>query len=188
MSPEQIEGEQADARSDIFALGLVLYEMISGKPAFTGKSKTSLIASILKEEPAPLRQMEPVTPAALERVVHTCLEKDPEKRWQSAREVKHALEWIQTEARPPAAESDRTPGATQRRGWLWPAITAVLFLVIVAAGAWTFWLKPAPPLHASRFEVTLPEGVEFSQYVSVSPDGTQAGVQCDGCAGRPVDS
>jgi serine/threonine protein kinase len=162
MSPEQIEGEQADARSDIFALGSVLYEMISGKPAFTGKSKTSLIASILKEEPAPLRNMEPVTPAALERIVHTCLEKDPEKRWQSAREVKHALEWIQREAR---------PAETPRRGWLWPAIAALLFLVIVAAGAWTFWFKPTPTLRASRFEVALPEGVEFNQYVSVSPDG-----------------
>jgi serine/threonine protein kinase len=93
MSPEQIEGQEADARTDIFAFGLVVYEMITGKRPFTGATKASLIASILKDQPQPLRTLEPLTPAPLERIVATCLEKDPEKRWQSVREVKHALEW-----------------------------------------------------------------------------------------------
>jgi serine/threonine protein kinase len=85
MSPEQLEGLEADARSDIFALGLVVYEMVSGKRPFKGSTRTSLVASILKDQPQPLRVLEPLTPASLERVVQTCLEKDPENRWQSAR-------------------------------------------------------------------------------------------------------
>src|SRR5262249_52765915 len=127
----------------------------------------------LKEEPPPLRQLEPVAPASLERVVQTCLAKDPDKRWQSAREVKHALEWIQSETPPPvrpASEPAAAAAAAPRRAWIWPAIAALLF-VIIAAGVLAFWLKPAPSARATRFEVTLPEGVEFSQYVSVSPDG-----------------
>jgi serine/threonine protein kinase len=76
MSPEQIEGQEADARSDIFAFGLVLYELITGKRPFTGKSQPSLIASILKEQPRPLSELQPLTPPGLERVLQTCLEKD----------------------------------------------------------------------------------------------------------------
>src|SRR5271154_7024895 len=118
MSPEQIEGQEADARSDIFAFGLVLYELITGKRAFDGKTRTSLIASILKDQPRPLSELEPLSPPALERVVGTCLEKDPDKRWQSAREVKHALEWISSEAPKPAP----VPApSSARRDWIWPA-------------------------------------------------------------------
>ena len=94
MSPEQVEGKEADARSDIFAFGLVLYELITGKRAFEGSTQTSLIAAILKDQPRPVSELQPVTPKALDRVVQTCLEKDPDRRWQSAREVKHALEWL----------------------------------------------------------------------------------------------
>jgi len=101
MSPEQLEGKEADARSDIFAFGLVLFEMIAGKRAFEGSSQASLIAAILKEEPATLSKLQPASPLALDRVVKTCLAKDPEQRWQSAREVKHALTWW-TETTPAA--------------------------------------------------------------------------------------
>src|SRR5208282_1778074 len=116
MSPEQIEGQEADARSDIFAFGLVLYELITGQRAFEGKTRTSLVASILKDQPRPLSELQPLSPPALERVVATCLEKDPDKRWQSAREVKHALEWISTES---PAQKAPAPSA-RKRGWLWP--------------------------------------------------------------------
>src|SRR5262249_31867452 len=159
-------GQMADARSDIFAFGLVLYEMITGKRAFTGGTKTSLIASILKDQPQPLRTLEPLTPAPLERIVQTCLEKDPEKRWQSARELKHALDWTQSDvtAAPTSAPS-KAPKA-----WLWPAIAAAL-LIVMLAGAWARWPKAVVPSRATRFEIALPDGVQFSQYVSVSPDG-----------------
>jgi Tol biopolymer transport system component/predicted Ser/Thr protein kinase len=170
MSPEQIEGQEADARSDIFAFGLVLYEMISGKRPFTGASKTSLIASILKDQPRPLRTLEPLTPAPLERIVATCLEKDPEKRWQSAREVKHALEWSMEDGPSSLPAAAPAAGRAVKPPWMWPTLAAVL-LVLLAAASWMLWHKPAAPVRTTRFEVSLPRNVEFSQYVSVSPDG-----------------
>jgi eukaryotic-like serine/threonine-protein kinase len=163
MSPEQIEGQEADARSDIFAFGLVLYELITGQRAFQGKTRSSMVASILKDQPRPLSELQPLSPPALERVVATCLEKDPDKRWQSAREVKHALEWISTEA-PAVRASSR---ATQRRRWLWPSVAAVA-VVIAGVTGWALWPKPA---RVTRFQVELPANVTFSQSVSVSPDG-----------------
>ena len=123
MSPEQVEGKEADARSDIFAFGLVLYELITGKRAFEGSTQTSLIAAILKDQPRPVSELQPVTPKALDRVVQTCLEKDPDRRWQSAREVKHALEWISLEAPTPAPP---------KRQWLWQGVAAALAVIAVA--------------------------------------------------------
>jgi len=166
MSPEQIEGQEADARSDIFAFGLVLYELITGQRAFEGKTRTSLVASILKDQPRPLSELQPLSPPALERVVATCLEKDPDKRWQSAREVKHALEWISTES---PAQNAPAPTAPTRR-WLWPSVAAVL-AIIAGVSTWALWFKPAPPAHAMRFQVKLPDKVTVNEYVSVSPDG-----------------
>jgi serine/threonine protein kinase/Tol biopolymer transport system component len=166
MSPEQIEGQEADARSDIFAFGLVLYELITGKRAFEGKTRTSLVASILKDQPRPLSELQPLSPPALERVVATCLEKDPDKRWQSAREVKHALEWISSEAPGPRASA---PAASTKR-WLWPSIAAVA-VVIAGITAYALWPKHPAPVKVTRFQVPLPENSTFGQYLSLSPDG-----------------
>ena len=94
MAPEQLEGKPVDARLDLFALGAVLYEMLTGKRAFEGKSPASLISSIMSSEPAPVKEVVPTASPALDRVVRTCLAKDPEERWQSARDVKHALACI----------------------------------------------------------------------------------------------
>ena len=95
MSPEQIEGKEADARSDIFALGTVLYEMATGKRAFEGKSTTSVIAAILERDPAPISLLQPMFPRAMDSVVKTCLQKDPEERWQSVRDLRTNLKWIE---------------------------------------------------------------------------------------------
>ena len=167
MSPEQVEGQEADARSDIFAFGLVFYELITGKQAFEGRSRASLVASILKEQPRPLSELQPLTPKPLERVVQTCLEKDPEKRWQSAREVKHALEWITAEAplAPAPARKSRVP-----------QIAAAAMTLIAIAALWAWWRgrpveQPLKPL--VRLEVDL--GSDVSQGIGarviLSPDG-----------------
>ena len=93
MAPEQIDGKPADERTDIFAFGLVLYELLTGQRAFEGKSAASVMAAILEREPTPISALKPATPPALEQVVLTCLAKDPAERWQSVRELKHALAW-----------------------------------------------------------------------------------------------
>ena len=97
MSPEQVEGKEADSRSDIFSLGTVLYEMITGKRAFEGKSPISVASAILDKEPEPITSLQPLTPAALDHVVRECLVKDPELRWQSAADIARELRWIQTQ-------------------------------------------------------------------------------------------
>src|SRR6266699_343787 len=87
MAPEQLEGKEADARADIFALGELMYEMATGKPAFSGKSRASLIAAILTTEPPPMESLRPMTPVSLSRIVKKCLAKDPDERWQSASDL-----------------------------------------------------------------------------------------------------
>src|SRR6202166_2225563 len=94
MAPEQLEGKEVDARSDIFAFGAVLYEMATGKRAFEGKSQASLIAAILEREPPEMSSLQPMTPPALDRVVKKCLAKEPEKRWQAASDLEVELKWI----------------------------------------------------------------------------------------------
>src|SRR5262249_50065934 len=94
MAPEQLEGRDADMRTDMFAFGAVVYEMISGRKAFEGKSQASLIRAILKDEPPRISSLQPVTPPALDRLVSTCLAKDPDDRWQSARDLLRELRWI----------------------------------------------------------------------------------------------
>jgi eukaryotic-like serine/threonine-protein kinase len=94
MAPEQLEGVEADARSDIFALGALLYEMVTGKRAFEGKTRTSLIAAIVDRDPPAITSLRPLAPPALERVIRTCLAKNPDDRWQSAHDIAAELRWI----------------------------------------------------------------------------------------------
>ncbi len=96
MAPEQVEGktDQIDARTDIFAFGVVVYEMVTGKKAFEGKTQASLMAKILETDPAPMSNLAPMTPPALDRLVKKCLSKEPEARWQAASDVCDELKWI----------------------------------------------------------------------------------------------
>src|SRR6202795_970422 len=94
MAPEQLEGKEADARTDIFAFGVVVYEMATGKKAFEGKSQASLIAAILDREPPAMSSLQPMTPPALDRVVKTCLAKEPDERWQAASDLCRELKWM----------------------------------------------------------------------------------------------
>ncbi|MEO5897177.1 MAG: serine/threonine-protein kinase [Vicinamibacterales bacterium] len=94
MAPEQLEGREADARTDIFAFGAIVYEILTGRRAFAGDSQASLIAAILERDPSPASGLEPATPAALDRLVRKCLSKDPDARWQSASDIADELRWI----------------------------------------------------------------------------------------------
>ena len=93
MAPEQIEGKEADERTDIFGFGLVFYEMLTGQHAFDGTSAARVMAAILEKDPAPVSTLNATIPPALDQVVSTCLAKDPADRWQSVRELRHALAW-----------------------------------------------------------------------------------------------
>src|SRR6476619_6155344 len=94
MAPEQLDGAEATPRSDIFAFGAVVYEMVTGKTAFAGKSQASLIASIMSADPPAIATLQPLAPAGLDRVIRKCLAKDPDDRWQSARDLADELNWI----------------------------------------------------------------------------------------------
>ncbi len=182
MAPEQVEGKDTDERSDIFSFGAVFYEMITGQRPFSGDTQAAVLAAILKDPPPPMSQQpsqrqppqsQSMLPRALERVVRKCLEKKPDDRWQSARDLKPTLELIDLDAPPPTTSSASVPIPAQRppwKRWLWGSI-AMVALATIAAAAWAYWLKPAAPARATRFQVTLPENVNFSEYVSVSPDG-----------------
>src|SRR3984893_13301339 len=135
MSPEQLQGKEADARSDIFSFGCVLYEIITGRRAFDGASPASVIAAIL-ERPAP--SIAEVAPAALDRLLKRCLDKDPENRWQTALDLKAALELV-SQAVPEAAPAVQIPTKNPR---LWMAATAAM--TVVAGVALWGWLKPTP--------------------------------------------
>ncbi len=162
MSPEQVEGRDADARSDIFAFGVVLYELIAGTRPFTGKTPANLVASILKEEPRPLFEMQPRTPRGLAEVVRTCLEKDPEQRWQSARDVRHALRLLSAQ---PA------PSIPSRSVRVWQGLAVLMAAIALGISAWVFQSTAAPGL-PGRFEMPVPEKVTpYNADVSVSPDG-----------------
>src|SRR5579863_3331488 len=162
MSPEQVNGEEAGPHSDIFSFGLVLYEMLTGKRVFDGKSQASVIAAIL-ERPAP--SVSDVAPVALDRVLKRCLEKDPENRWQSARDLKAELEWINS-----APEPGRPASPPSRLGKL-TAIVAAALAVIAAATAWALWPKPPARVNSTRFQIPLPENEDFGLWMAFSPDG-----------------
>jgi Tol biopolymer transport system component len=172
MSPEQLEGKEADARSDIFAFGAVLYEMATGQRAFGGKSQASLIASILKEEPRPIAELAPMTPPALDRVVRTCLAKDPDERWQTAHDVKLQLAWISEGG---SLAGVPAPVVARRKGREKLAWAAAAVLLVAAIGfAVGFVQRALAPPQVVRSTLLPPEGWNISETsLALSPDGRQ---------------
>jgi eukaryotic-like serine/threonine-protein kinase len=118
MAPEQLEGREADARSDIFALGAVLYEMVTGRKAFEGKSQASLMASILERERRPISELQPLSPPALEHVIQGSLAKAPEDRWQTAHDVMKQLKWIAAGGSQVGAVAAVSPQRRGRFSWI----------------------------------------------------------------------
>src|SRR5262252_3113001 len=183
MAPEQLEGQDADGRSDIFAFGCVLFEMVTGRKAFQGKTQVSLIGAILKEDPPPVSTVQALSPAAFDFVVRKCLAKDPDRRWQSAGDLVSQLEWI-AQGSGSVVQPAQSAGATTvgvRRGIhpLAAAGGAVVLAAVAAIAAW--FLKPgpapAPPQPMSRFVIPLPSDQNFSRtgrhFIAISPDGTK---------------
>lgn len=166
MSPEQVEGLEVDTRSDIFSLGLVLYELITGKPAFEGKSAASIMASILRETPPPPMTLVSITPAALDRIVMRCLAKEPDDRFQHVRDLRFALEELQTEAAPLA------PAKPSR---LWQSIAAALAVALVAGAAVLLWKRTPASTEAPNQTLSLlpPPGHSFTARggLALSPSG-----------------
>ncbi|MGH8432461.1 MAG: protein kinase domain-containing protein, partial [Solimonas sp.] len=176
MSPEQLEGKEADARSDIFAFGAVLYEMVTGRKAFQANSQASLIAAILEREPAPLSEMQPLASPALERLVKTCLSKDPDERWQTARDLLRELRWLAGQ-RSPSSSVTALPAAPLRRGLRREHVAwglALLLAVTLAAAIvrqWSHTIQPEAPV--TRFTMHLPPKANFPRQggLALSPDG-----------------
>ena len=117
MSPEQMEGNELDGRSDIFSFGAVLYEMLTGKRAFAGKSQLSVASAILEKDPAPISSVKPMTPPALDHAIRRCLAKDPEERWQTARDLALELKWIAESGSQPVVAPMTPRGAGTARLW-----------------------------------------------------------------------
>jgi hypothetical protein len=183
MAPEQLEGKEADARSDIFAFGAVVYEMATGRKAFSGTSQASLISAIMKEDPAPISTVQPMTPPALDRVVRTCLAKDPDDRWQSAGDLRSELKWIAggSQAGMPAPVVTRR-GNRERLAW---AVAGIALLAAVAAGAMLL-KRPATEPRAVRLSLEMPTKAPFESFdhAAVSPDGRLIALIAHDPAGR----
>jgi hypothetical protein len=161
MAPEQLEGTPADARTDIFALGAVLYEMATGRRAFEGKTRTSLIAAIVSGEPPAITNVQPLAPASLDHVIATCLAKDPDARWQSAHDVAQELRWIETNAAAVA------PARAASKRWIAVAALAVVAAAILAA---LYVRARAHPAAAVAFSILPPRGYFFDS-PQIAPDG-----------------
>lgn len=174
MAPEVVQGREADARSDIFSLGCVLYEMITGRRAFDGKSQLSVLSAILEKEPEPISKIQPLTPPALDHVVHDSLAKDPEARWQNAADVARELRWVASAPSTSIAAVPELPRNPLRERLLWAAVA--LLAVLLASSVWLSLRgrEPVrvlrsylPPPPASGFDFTG----DFSGPPAIAPDG-----------------
>ncbi len=190
MSPEQMEGKEADARSDIFSLGAVLYEMATGKRAFDGKTTASVIAAILEREPPEISAVRPMSPPVLDRTVKTCLAKDPDERFQSAHDVKLQLEWIRDAGSRAGVPPTVVVHRKHREGVAWTA--AALLLVIAALFAAGYFLRAPQPAQAVIAQIAPPENARFALWgvvpgrPALSPDGTQLAFVAQGSDGRQM--
>jgi len=173
MAPEQLEGKEADARTDIFALGEILYEMGTGKPPFSGSTRASLIASILTNDPPPITQMQPLTPILLERTVKKCLAKDPDERWQSASDLGSELRWIgEANSHSDIGWSKPSPRRWGLLHWLAITIAAAGFAVAgLLAGH--FFSPPGSKQTDLRVSINVPIGshLALNKQAVLSPNG-----------------
>jgi Tol biopolymer transport system component len=182
MAPEQLEGLEADARTDIFALGAVLYEMTTGRRAFQGGSKTSLIASIVSSQPEPISRVTPMAPPALDHVVRRCLEKDPDDRWQSAQDIASQLQWISEAGSQAGVPAPVLRHRRTRERSLWIAALAVSAALAGILG----WRAPRAT-EAPSYSFEIPSRTDRYRAASgarVSPDGSRVAFEAGDADGR----
>ena len=173
MSPEQVAGQELDSRSDIFSLGAVLYEMITGRRAFPGQSQLSVASAILEKDPEPISAVSPVTPPSLDHAVRRCLAKDPEDRWQTARDLASELKWIREAGSQAGAVLPSSAPAYRRRwiAWLPWAVAAFLLAALIVTGTW--WRGGNRADAVSYFTAPLPfPAVD----IDLGPDGRTAAI------------
>jgi len=176
MAPEQLEGKDADPRSDLFAFGCVLYEMAVGKRPFDGMTQASVVASILATEPPSIGSLMPMTPPSFERLVKTCMAKNPDERWQTAHDVKLQLKWI-AEGGSQAGVAAPVAAHRKHREWTAWGVAAAFLLLALAAGT-AYWRLVTAPQQVIRSTILSPEKAAFSLMgyngaPMLSPDGTQ---------------
>ena len=167
MAPEQLEGKDADARTDIFAFGALLYEMVTGKKAFEGTSQASLISAIMSSQPPKISERQPMSPRELDHIVERCLAKHPDERWQTASDVMRELMWVDTVRNDDVSRSTTRSSLTN---WVWPLAAAV-----VAGLAVAFFLPEGTDADRSVSRAVIPIAdsftVNFVSNVALSPDG-----------------
>ena len=189
MAPEQLEGKEADARTDLFAFGAVLYEMVTGRRAFESKSQASLIAAIIDRDPPLISSLAPMSPPGLDWIVGRCLAKDPDDRWQTARDLLAELRRTADGDFPLASSLPVVPG--RRRGAVVGALVAASVLTLIVAGVVGWNLRPSASGQVARFAFIPPAGQTGSSFlvlpvarslssVGVSRDGTRIAFEADG--------
>lgn len=166
MSPEQIEGKEADARSDLFAFGAILYEMVTGGRPFEGKSQISVASAILEKDPEPISAVQPLTPPAFENIVNACLTKNPDDRFQTAHDLRLQLKWIAKDLGPgrgSQTEAGKPARSHEKSAWL---VAAVLAAILIALVFW--WRVSRPGAQTTYFSAPLPFA---ARGVAISPNG-----------------
>jgi Tol biopolymer transport system component len=196
MAPEQIDGREIDTRADVFAFGAVMFEMVTGLRAFDGESPARVMSAILRDEPARVSSIVPVAPAALEALIHSCLEKDPNDRWQNigdvARQLKHLREMMSGPKSGPVsspgmavampAAARRGPRMSPRVAW----IAAGVFALVAAALLIARFQPSAPARAPLQLHALLlpPEGRYLTDTLALSPDGTALAFVAGDLSGR----
>jgi Tol biopolymer transport system component len=170
MSPEQVEGAEADARSDVWAFGCVLYEMLTGVRPFGGASAGSVIGSIMRDTPPPVSRAIPISPPALDRLVAKCLAKDPDARWQTASDLRDEMQWIAGSA---VDTPVRATPRSRRRIAAGIAGAALVFAGIAGSLVWIRAGEDRAAARVTRLSIALPPDISFAGSPVVSPDGTR---------------